>query len=181
MRRALALLFVLCLVAVPVRAAKVNIDYAEDFDFEKVETFQYVDTPESNLANPLMAERVANLIRQKLKEGGLKEVDADPGMYITYHFTTKDRLSIQTHSYGYGGGYRYHRWGGGWGNTYTTATQWTEGTLIIDAYDPDEKMVWRGTGTVAVKEKPENQLSQVENILKKLGNRWRKILRNRGK
>jgi hypothetical protein len=54
--------------------------------------------------------------------------------------------------------------------------------LIIDAYDAAEKkMVWRGTGTVTVKDKPEQQVKQVDNIFKKMGNRWDKILKNQGK
>jgi hypothetical protein len=42
-------------------------------------------------------------------------------------------------------------------------------------------MVWRGSGTVTVKDKPEKQVKQVENILKKLGKKWDKILAGKGK
>jgi hypothetical protein len=42
-------------------------------------------------------------------------------------------------------------------------------------------MVWRGSGTVTVKAKPEKQIKQVENILNKLGKRWQKILKEKGK
>ena len=56
------------------------------------------------------------------------------------------------------------------------------GTLIIDAYDAtDKKMIWRATGTVTVKAKPEKQIKQVENILTKIGKRWDKILHGQGK
>ena len=37
------------------------------------------------------------------------------------------------------------------------------------------------TGTVTVKAKPEKQIKQVDNILKKLGNKWDKILKGMGK
>ena len=57
-----------------------------------------------------------------------------------------------------------------------------EGTLVIDAYDSKEKkMVWRGSGTVTVKGKPDKQIKQVDNILKKLGKKWDKILAGKGK
>ena len=57
-----------------------------------------------------------------------------------------------------------------------------EATLVIDAFDSEEKkMVWRGSGTVTVKDKPENQVKQVEKILEKLGKRWDKILAGKGK
>ena len=42
-------------------------------------------------------------------------------------------------------------------------------------------MIWRATGTVTVKAKPEKQIKQVEKILKKLGNKWDKILAGKGK
>ena len=42
-------------------------------------------------------------------------------------------------------------------------------------------MVWRGTGTVTVKSKPEKQTKQVEKIFTKMGSRWDKILAGQGK
>ena len=85
---------------------------------------------------------------------------------------------------GYGGyGMGWGGWGmGGMGSSTTYATTYTEGTLIIDGYDPEEKkLVWRGTGTVTVKAKPEKQIKQVENILEKIGKKWEKILAGKGK
>jgi hypothetical protein len=68
------------------------------------------------------------------------------------------------------------------GTSTTTAQNYTDGTLIIDAYDgADKKMIWRATGTVTVKAKPEKQVRQVEKILTKIGARWDKILRGMGK
>jgi len=70
---------------------------------------------------------------------------------------------------------------GGMGSSTTYATTYTEGTLIIDLYDPEtKKLVWRGTGTVTVKAKPEKQTQQVENILTKMGAKWQKIVRGQG-
>ena len=42
-------------------------------------------------------------------------------------------------------------------------------------------MVWRGTGTIEVKAKPEKQIKQVDNILTKIGKKWEKILAGQGK
>ena len=53
---------------------------------------------------------------------------------------------------------------------------------MLDLYDPKEKtLVWRGSGTVTVKGKPEAQMTQVGRILKKLGKRWDKIVAGKGK
>ena len=184
MKKILPLIFVLALVATPAMAQKVNIDYAHEFDFDSVKTFTYVSTDETNIqGNELMAGRVSSMIRQKLIQGGLQEVKEGGDLYITYHFSAEDKTVYNTTNFGYGGAWGgYYGWGGGMGSSTTTASTFTEGTLVIDAYDGKEKkMVWRGTGTVTVKAKPEKQIKQVENILHKLGNRWDKILKGQGK
>ena len=181
-KRLLGLVFVLGLVATPAMAQKITIDYAHDFDFSSVDTYQYVVTEESNMENSLMSGRVVGYLRQALREGGLKAVENNPDVLVTYHITTQDRTSYNTTNFGYGG--YWGGWGGygGLGTSTTTATNYTEGTLIIDAYDAKEKkMVWRGTGTVTVKAKPEKQARQIENIFDKLGSKWDKILAGKGK
>ncbi len=165
-------------------AQKVNIDYAHDYDFDSIKTFQYVDTTESNVkGNEIMAQRVADMIKKELREGGLSEVQENPDIYVTYHFTTQERTSYQTTNFGYGGYHGgWYGYGGGMGTSTTTASNYTEGTLIFDAYDPvEKKMVWRGTGTVTVKSKPEKQTKQIDKILDKLGKRWDKIIKEQGK
>ena len=49
MKKALGLVFVLALAATPALAQKVTIDYAHDFDFTKIKTFQYVATEKSDV------------------------------------------------------------------------------------------------------------------------------------
>ena len=191
MKKTLGLIFVLALVATPALAQKVTIDYAHDFEFTSAKTFEYVETKDSNVKNQLMADRVTTMLKKELIEGGLKEVTDNPDMYVTYHFTSQENTSYNTTSMGYGGyGGYYGGWGGyggyggmgGMGSSTTYATTYTEGTLIFDAYEPsDKKLVWRGTGTVTVKDKPENQIKQVDKILKKLGKKWDKILAGKGK
>jgi hypothetical protein len=187
MRKALGLIFVMALMATPAMAQNVTIDYAHDFNFENVKTFQYVDTKDSNAKNQLMADRVSSMLKQKLVEGGLKEVTENPDIYVTYHYTSQENTTYNTTSMGYGGyGGFYGGWGGwgmgGMGTSTTYATNYTEGTLIFDAYEPtDKKLVWRGTGTVTVKESPQKQVQQVDKILTKLGKKWKKILAGKGK
>ena len=184
MKQVFGLIFVLALAATPATAQKVTIDYAHEYDIDSVKTFQYVDTTESNVqGNQMMADRVATMIVKELREGGLVEVQENPDIYVTYHFTTEERTNYTTTNYGYGGGHRgWYGWGGSMGTSTIQEQTYTDGTLIIDAYDADEKkMIWRGTGTVTVKAKPEKQVKQVENILNKLGNRWDKILAGKGK
>jgi len=190
MKKTLGLIILLGLAASPALAQKVNIDYAHDFDFSGPETFQYVNTEESNAQNPMMADRIEYMIKSKLKAGGATEVTENPDFYITYHITTQQETSYMTTSFGYGGygggwgGYGRYGYGGygGMGSSTTTATNYTVGTLIIDAYEAtDKKMIWRATGEVTVKESPEKQIKQVEKILDKIGKKWDKIMAGKGK
>jgi hypothetical protein len=187
MERSFALVIAITIVAAPSFAAKVTIDYAHDFDFSTVKTFTYVDTGDTNTGNQLTDDRIQNAIIQELKDAGLEQVESGGDVYVTYHVTAQDQAVLNTTSYGYGGrayGWRgYGRYGyGGMGTSTTTVNRYTEGTLIIDAYEPAEKnMVWRGTGTVTVKDDPQKQVKQIDKILTKLGKKWDKILANQGK
>ena len=193
MKKIFGLLLVLAVVAGPSIAQKITIDYAHDFDFEPVKTFTYVETKDSNVGNDLTDNRLRDAIIRELTEGGAKQVDSNPDLYLTYHVTTKDNTVFNTTSYGYGGygpgwgGYGRYGYGYGYGygmggmDSTTRAYTYTDGTLIIDAYDPATKqLVWRGTGTVTIKSKPEKQAKQVDKILKKMGDKWDKILKNQG-
>jgi len=182
MRRTIPLLIVMILASTSAVAQKINIDYAHEFDFSLVETFEYVRTAESNAPDELTDNRIKNAIIRELFEGGLNSASSNPDLYVTYHLTTKENPVDNTTIFGYCGFYGgWGPWGGGMGTT-TTASTTIEGTLIVDAYDPDEKtMVWRGTGTVKVKAKPEKQQKQINKILSKLGKRWQKILDGKGK
>ncbi len=193
MKKIFGLLLVLAVVAGPSIAQKITIDYAHDFDFEPVKTFTYVETKDSNVGNDLTDNRLRDAIIRELSEGGAKQVDSNPDLYITYHVTTQDNTVFNTTSYGYGGygpgwgGYGRYGYGYGYGygmggmDSTTRSYTYTDGTLIIDAYDPATKqLVWRGTGTVTLKSKPEKQAKQVDKILTKMGDKWDKILKNQG-
>lgn len=194
MKKLIVLIFAIVLITSCTTVKKVNVDYAHEFDFTPVKTFQYFDSTDSNSKNPLMAQRIANQFKKELREGGLTEVSENPDIFVTYHITSKENTSYNTTYTGYGGyggyGPGWGGWGGGYyggygstmGSSMTYATTYTEGTLVLDAYEPETKnLVWRGTGTVTVSDKPEKQLKQVDAIFTKIGSRWDKILKGQGK
>lgn len=183
-------LAVILVVAVSCSSVRnTHVDWAHDYDFSGVKTFRYLDTPESNATTGLMNDRVASMIRKEMVEGGLTEVDEGGDLIVTYHFTTEDQTSYITTTSGYGG---YGGWGPGWGGwgyrgpsmttSRTYETTYTDGTLIIDIFEPaNKKLVWRGTGTVTVKDQPEKQVQQIDQILTAIGDRWEAILAGHGK
>jgi len=182
MNKILGLSIVLGLTAMPALAQKVTIDYAHHFDFNRVKTFGYVETKDSDSQDQLLDERIKSAIVQELTEGGLQQVDSGADLFVTYHVASTQNRLYSTTNFGYGG------WGPGWGawgaatGTATTRTAgYAEGTLVVDAYEPQQKrMVWRGTGTVPVKATQEKQNQQIDKILIKLGAKWEKILKNQG-
>ena len=192
MRRTVVLLIALAVVAAPSFAQKITIDYAKDFDFDQVKTFTYVDTPDSNTGNDLADNRIKEKMFAALSDG-LQQVDSDGDIYVTFHVTTKDNTVFTTDHWGYGGwgpgwgGYGRYGYGGyyagaGGGTSTTRATTYTDGTLILDAYNPDDKQLgWHGTGTVTLKSKPEKVDKQIDNIFKKMDKKWDKILANEGR
>ncbi len=195
MKKLFGLIFIVALVSSCSSVSNSHVDYASDFDFSTIKTFHYFDTIDSNAKNSLMADRITNLIKKEMREGGLTEVSENSDIGITYHVTTKENTSYNTTTMGYGGyggygpgwgGYGYGGYGGyggmGMGSSTTYETTYTEGTLIIDAYDPEtKKLIWRGTGTVTVKDKPEKQIQQIEMILEKIGAEWDEILEGQKK
>jgi hypothetical protein len=69
------------------------------------------------------------------------------------------------------------------GTSTTTVSTYTEGTLIVDAFEPggEKNLVWRGTGTVTLKDTPEKKTKQIDKVMTKMGKKWRKILADQSK
>jgi len=185
-RRGSILLLALALVAAtPALAQKVTIDYDRDFH-EKIHTFAwYENDKETSLAkvDPLMYSRIENAIQHYLTAAGLQEVDPDqnPDVYVTYHTNSKQEVQYNTTSFGYGypGGW-YSPYGMGWGggisSSTTTATTYQRGTLIIDVwYAKTKTLIWRGTASAIVPEKPEKAASLIDRSLQKMVTKWAKM------
>jgi hypothetical protein len=183
----------LLLMAAPAFAQKVYIDYDKDYDFDSTETFAWAKTSETSVedVNPLMHSRIVNAIEHYLTMGQLREVESDPDLYVTYHTSTKENLSLNTTSFGYGypggwyggyyGGYGYG--GMGMGSTSTTVSTYETGTLVVDAWDPrTEKLVWRGTATnVTVSDNPDKMMKRIDKSLSKIVKKWQDLKKKQAK
>ena len=156
MKNKMVALLLALVVATPSIAQKISIDYASDFDFESAKTFTYVAPTESKSGDPLMDQRIEAAVLREMRDGRLTQVDSGGDLNVTWGVTSKDNTVFNTTHMGYGGygagwrgygRYGYRGYGVGMGTSTTTASTYTKGTLIIDAYEPGEnKLVWRGTG-----------------------------------
>ena len=133
----------LALCAGPVFAQKVYIDYDPDYDGSGVKTFAWKPTSETSIrhTNPLLHSRIVNGIEYYLSLGGAREQESDPDIYVTYHTSTQQEISVNTAHWGYGyprswtyGGYGRYGYPYGGAST-TTVSKYQKGTLVVDAWD----------------------------------------------
>lgn len=164
-------------------AAQVYIDYDHDAKFGEYKTYAFeFEKGQQTLEqkDPLMHQRVVDDLKQQLDAGGLKQVTENPDLYVTYHVTSKQDEQINTTSFGYGMGGGWgagFAWGGGgWGDSTSTVSSYTVGTLIIDIYDAKtKKAIWRGTASGVVPENPKKGQTKIANSIQKLADKWAKM------
>lgn len=127
----------------------VNVDYDDGYDFSKVKSFNiqhYAKEGESDLVNA----RITDALRTTLESRGYHYVQNGADMVFVYHYSAKDKVDLTTDyqmvgygSFGYGGA--------------MIATQraynYTEGTIVVDGFDPKtKKIVYRSVGTLELQE-----------------------------
>jgi len=179
MRKALLVLLPFLVVAVPALAQEVHIDYDRWARFTTFKTFAWVDSPETSLqeVSPLMHERIKTAIIEQLASGRLDLAESDPDLYVTYHAEASEELRLNTMSLGYGYPGSWY-WDPYWGGAYstTTATTYTQGTLIVDVWDAKAgTLVWRATALAVVSSDPEKNAKKIEKMCKKIAEKWQKM------
>ncbi len=177
----------------PAFAQKIYIDYDKDYDRSTIKTYAWMQTAETSLrdSDPLLHSRIVSGIEHYLTLGGLAEAETDPDIYITYHGSSKEELSVNTTSigvgypsgWGYGsyggyGGYYGHHYGGMYGGTASsTVTSYLVGTLVIDVWDADtQKLIWRGMAAdIVLTENPTKMAKKIDKALHKMVKKWQKV------
>ena len=179
MKTTIGTLIALLLLATPAAAQKVAVDYDREADFQSYKTFAWADTRETSLADRSAAvdSRIKNAIEYWLTDGGMIQVEEDPDLWVTYHTSASTQLQLNTTSFGYGYGSSWFYGGGSTaGNTGTTVTEHTQGTLVVDAWDAKRKtLVWRGTATAVVAADPDKGGKKIDKAVKKIAQKWRKL------
>ena len=172
----------------PLFAQKIYIDYDMSYDGSTIKTFAWKETAETSVArvNPLMHSRIVNGIEYYLALAGAHETDANPDVYVTYHTSTKENMSVNTTNFGYGyptgwsyGGYYSHYGYGGasMGSSSTSVSTYLTGTLVVDVWDAKtQKMIWRGMAAgITVSNNPEKMGKRIDKALAKIVTKWQKI------
>jgi hypothetical protein len=186
MNRLLGITFIGAVVAMPAWAAKPQIQWDPNYDFSQIRTFSWRDTAGQSLAqsNPFLHQHIINALEYQLSATGLREVESNADVEVTYYGSTETNYTLESESYGYGFG-AYGR--GGWGaygygmggpvSTTTSVHSYERGTLVVDIVDADnDELIWRGTvGDITVSDSVEKQQKAIDKAIKKLAKQSAKL------
>lgn len=148
----------LLLIPRPGLAQKVIVDFDKATDFSIYRAYQWKEgTP---APNPLAHQRIVTAIEKNLELEGIARAEADPDMYVIYHASIKEELSIT--DWGHAG----PRWG--WSRDIDVRTI-PVGELILDFVDAkDGKLFWRGIGSDTVSSNPETNEKRINKAVEKM-------------
>jgi len=132
----------------------VSTDYDPDFDFSSLKTYHWLEVDDARIKgaridNPLINRRINAAIDTVLEGKGYLQTNGEhPDFLVTWLGAIDTNLRYDTISNFYGPYWGRGYYGGSWsGYQRTYATEYEEGTLIIDILTPqDKKLVWRGSG-----------------------------------
>lgn len=187
-----SVLFALILMTGSILAQTVDVDYDQDYEGGKIKTFTWVKSSGTSVAeaDPLLHSRIVNGIEYYLTRAGVREVESDADVYVTYHASSKEEVHLNTTSMNYGypsawhrGGYYGGGYGGGMGMSTTTVSSYQKGTLVVDVWDAkSEKLIWRGMASnIVLTQNPTKMEKKIDKALKKMMDKWEKIKKKNAK
>ena len=178
--RKLLITIVIVLVAGTVAAAKMKayVGYDQNTDFATLKTFAYFETLDTSVADsaPPVHEMMKLLIINQLQDAGMKQVQDDPDVYVTYHTNEHQAMKMNVTLYQYHYSYGWY-WSPLWGSGMDVSS-FSRGTLVVDVWRPDtEELIWRGVVVGVVPDDPSPAQAQktIEKALNLMGKEFRKM------
>ena len=119
----------------------VATDYNPAADFAAYQTYDWLkrETPEG--ISSVQDRRIMAAIDTEMMLVGFKRViEGEPDFYVAYHTTTKNQVNVTPSEYSTWHGYTI--------GSYTEADPYSEGSLLIDFVDQENReLFWRGWAT----------------------------------
>jgi hypothetical protein len=136
-------------------------------DFSKFHTYKWVTIEGGAHPNQIVDAQIKQAVDSQLAAKGLTKTDSDKAdLYIGYQIALDQEK--QWNAFGTGG----MRWGGGMGTA--TSSTITNGSLVLDMYDPSTKqLVWTGNATKTLDPSGNQEKNQ-----KNLDKAMQKLLKN---
>ena len=143
-------------------AQQVNTDFDRHLDFSQFHTYSWakVDTE-----NPLWQRRIQDAVDKQLQSKGWERVDTGGDVALTAVGAAKNQQEYQTFYNGLGPGWR---WGGFGNEATTTVVNYRVGTLVVDMYNQNKELIWRGTSEGTLAEKPEKNQQKLDKAVAKM-------------
>ena len=159
----------LLLIAFSTRALAqdVNTDYDHKVNFTQFHTYNWAKI---QTEDPLWQSRIQDAVDKELEKKGWQRVDSGGQVALTAVGATHNQKEYQTFYDNMGPG-----WGwGGFGTTATTtAINYRVGTLVVDAYDAENKrLIWRGTASDTLSGKPDKNIQKLNKAVEKMFGRF---------
>jgi hypothetical protein len=160
---ALAVTLMACLVTA---GQDVRYNYMPGTDFSKYHTYKWVTIEGGSHPNQIVDQEIKQAVDAQLAAKGLTKTDSDKAdLYVGYQIALDQEK--QWNAYGMGG----IRWGGMGSATSSTITN---GTLVLDMYDPSTKqLVWTGNASKTLDPSGNQEKNQ-----KNLDKAMQKLLKN---
>lgn len=163
----MALTFTAFLMAcIMVAGQDVRTNYMPGTNFAKYKTYKWVAIEGGAHPNQIVDQEIKQAVDSQLAAKGLTKTDNDKAdLYVGYQIAVDQEK--QWNAFGMGGA----RWGGMGSATSSTISN---GTLVLDLYDPSTKqLVWTGNATKTL-DPSGNQEKNMKNLNKAMA----KLLKN---
>jgi len=160
---ALAVLLTACMATM---GQDVRYNYMPGTDFSKYHTYKWVTIEGGAHPNQIVDAEIKQAVDSQLASKGLTKTDSDKAdLYVGYQIAIDKEK--QWNAYSMGG----PRWGGMGSATSSTISN---GTLVLDMYDPTTKqLVWTGNATKTLDPSGNQEKNQ-----KNLDKAMQKLLKN---
>ena len=150
-----------------------SVDFSE---FKTYEFFGWADNSDQKMTR-FDRERIEQAFREEASKRGLSKAETNGDLIVTLNvigkIKTQQTANTTTTAMGMGpgmgrgmgrAGMRGPGWG--WGTAHSTTvineTQYLQGSLIIEAYDKDDKLlIWQAIGTKTVNEDPQKRARDI--------------------
>jgi hypothetical protein len=178
--RRVALWAGLLLMASPLLAGDIHVDFDKDFDFSSIHSYAWQDDPKTSLSenNPPLHARIVEVVGARFYRAGIQKNESTPDIYVGYRVSTSTDLSLDSGYYGYGYPLGWY-WDPYWNNVWATPNMpsggrtYTKGTLLIEAWTAGtKKLIWRGSATAAVTENYDKMYNKIFKLVGQIADRW---------
>src|ERR1700741_5275803 len=120
-------------------AQQVETDFDKPVDFAQYKTYTWKKV---KVNDQLWEPRIKDAIDSQLAAKGWRRVDDGGDVALVAVGGTRTQRTMDTFYTGFGGVRR--RGFGGFGTATTTERDYTQGTLVVNMFSAQDKLIWRG-------------------------------------